>query len=136
MVGLLAAMVSRSSRVQIVKLPLHQVAKRVTGKIQSGYDPFTGKPFKMVYQRVRKGLGNLEDSGGMGLQFRVQALITDKKSAAQLKSRARMAAAVAAYQVLTNEEKENLKEAALALHLTGYNLFIKQFCETHNIENF
>ena len=119
-----------------MKLPLHQVAKRVTGKIQSGYDPFTGEPFKMVYQRVRKGLGNLEDSGGMGLQLRVQALITDKKSAAQLKSRARMAAAVAAYQVLTNEEKENLKEAALALHMTGYNLFIKQFCETHNIEDF
>jgi hypothetical protein len=136
MVGLLAAMVSRSSGVQNMKLPLHQVAKRVTGKIQSGYDPFTGKPFKMVYQRVRKGLGNLEDTGGMGLQFRVQALITDKKSAAQLKSRARMAAAVAAYQVLTIGEKENLKEAALDLHMTGYNLFIKLFCETHNIEDY
>ena len=119
-----------------MKLPLHQVAKRVTGKIQSGYDPFTGKPFKMVYQRVRKGLGNLEDNGRMGLQFRVQALITDKKSTAQLQSRARLAAAVTAYQVLTSEEKENLKLAALALHMTGYNLFIKQFCETHNIEDF
>lgn len=63
-----------------MKLPLHQVAKRVTGKIQSGYDPFTGKPFKMVYQRVRKGLGNLDDNGRTGLQFRVQALITDKKA--------------------------------------------------------
>jgi hypothetical protein len=136
MAGLLAAVVSRSSGVQNMKLPLHQVAKHVTGKIQSGYDPFTGEPFKMVYQRVRKGLGNLEDSGGMGLQFRVQALITDKKSAAQLKSRARMAAAVAAYQVLTNGEKENLKEAALTLHMTCYNLFIKQFCETHNIEDY
>ena len=119
-----------------MKLPLHEVAKRVTGKIQSGYDPFTGKPFKMVYQRVRKGLGNLEDNGHMGLQFRVQALITDKKSTAQLQSRARLAAAVTAYQTLPFTEKEALKLAALGLHMTGYNLFIKQFCETHNIENF
>ena len=119
-----------------MKLPLHEVAKRVTGKIQSGYDPFTGKPFKMVYQRVRKGLGNLEDNGHMGLQFRVQALITDKKSAGQLQSRARLAAATAAYKVLSNEEKENLKEAALDLRITGYNLFVKKFCETHNIEDF
>jgi hypothetical protein len=136
MVGLLAAMVSRSSGVQNMKLPLHQVAKRVTGKIQSGYDPFTGEPFKMVYQRVRKGLGNLEDTGGMGLQFRVQALITDKKSTAQLQSRARLAAAVTAYQTLPFTEKEALKLAALDLHMTGYNLFIKQFCETHNIEDY
>jgi hypothetical protein len=47
-----------------------------------------------------------------------------------------MAAAVAAYQVLTIGEKENLKEAALDLHMTGYNLFIKLFCETHNIEDY
>ena len=119
-----------------MKLPLHQVAKHVTGKIHSGYDPFTGKPFKMVYQRVRKGLGNLEDTGGMGLQFRVQALITDKKSAAQLKSRARLAAATAAYQLLSQEHKELLKESALDLNITGYNLFIKQFCETHHIEDY
>ena len=85
---------------------------------------------------IRKGLGNLEDNGRMGLQFRVQALITDKKSTAQLQSRARLAAAVTAYQVLTNEEKENLKEAALDLRITGYNLFVKKFCETHNIEDF
>jgi hypothetical protein len=119
-----------------MKLPLHQVAKHVTGKIQSGYDPFTGKPFKMVYQRVRKGLGNLEDTGGMGLQFRVQALIIDKKSTAQLKSRARMAAAVTAYQQLPFIEKEALKEVALDLNITGYNLFIKLFCETHKIEDY
>jgi len=119
-----------------MKLPLHQVAKRVTGKIQSGYDPFTGEPFKMVYQRVRKGLGNLDDIGRMGLQFRVQALITDKKSTAQLQSRARLAAAVAVYQTLPFTEKQALKLAALDLHMTGYNLFIKQFCETHNIEDY
>lgn len=119
-----------------MKLPLHQVAKRVTGKIHAGYDPFTGLPFKMVYQRVRKGLGNLDDNGRMGLQFRVQPIITDKKSAAQLKSRARLAAATAAYQDLAPTEKETLKLAATALHMTGYNLFIKQFCETHNIEDY
>ena len=119
-----------------MKLPLHQVAKHVTGKIQSGYDPFTGKPFHMVYQRVRKGLGNLEDTGGMGLQFRVQALITDKKSTAQLKNRARMAAAVTAYQLLSQGQKESLKEVAQDLQMTGYNLFIKLFCETHNLEDY
>ena len=85
---------------------------------------------------IRKGLGNLEDNGRMGLQFRVQALITDKKSTAQLQSRARLAAAVTAYQTLPFTEKEALKLAALDLHMTGYNLFIKQFCETHNIEDF
>ena len=119
-----------------MKKPVHEVTVKVTGQFHEGYDPFTGKPFKMVYQRVRKGLGNIEDRGRMDLQIRVQVRIQDKQSAAQLQSRKRLAAGTAAYQQLDNTAKTNLCRQAKKLHITGFNLFIKQFCQTHNLQDY
>lgn len=62
-----------------MKIPVHQITERVSGLMHIGVDPFTGKAFKMVYQKVRKGLGNLEHNGRDDLQLRVQAVIKDKK---------------------------------------------------------
>ena len=114
-----------------MKPKVHHVSAKVTGQLHAGYDPFTGKPFKMVYQRVRKGLGNLADNGRMGVQLRVQAAITDKKSTRQLQCRARLAAATAAWQALTPAQQDAYRELAKASHMTGFNCFVSQFSQQH-----
>ena len=116
--------------------PLHKLVLSVKGKISSGYDPLTGKPFKLVYQRVRKGLGNIETQGRFDLQIRHQAAIIDKKSPAQLQGRARMAAAVLAWQGLAEGDKAVFRERAVNKHMTGFNLFIHQFCNDHLLSEY
>ncbi len=120
----------------MIKPDLHKISKKVTGKIHQGYDPFTGKAFKMVYQQVRKGLGNLEDQGKMGLQLRVEPPRTDKKSLSQLQCRARLTAATAAWKTLDTEQKFIFTEDATGKYLTGYNLFISWYCKQHPLTEY
>ncbi|MEI8209414.1 MAG: hypothetical protein WCG16_09430 [Methylococcales bacterium] len=119
-----------------MKPDLHKISKRVTGKIHQGYDPFTGKAFTMVYQRVRKGLGNLDDQGKMGLQLRVEPPRTDKKSLSQLRCRARLTAATAAWKTLDTEQKFIFSENAVGKNITGYNLFISGYCKQHPLSDY
>ena len=112
-----------------MKHPIHKLVFSVRGGFQAGYNPMTGKAFKMVYQRVRKGLGNIGTHGRMDLQLRLQPPIIDKKSKAQLQGRARMAAAVLAWQGLDGAEKTVWRNNAACLRMTGFNLFISGFCK-------
>lgn len=119
-----------------MKIPVHQITDRVSGLLHSGYDPFTGKAFKMVYQKVRKGLGNIEHNGRDDLQLRVQVKIRDKQSAKQLQCRARITAGTIAWQSLDESEKQIYRVYALDKHLTGFNLFMRNYCQLHPLTEF
>ncbi|WP_262967316.1 hypothetical protein, partial [Methylobacter psychrophilus] len=125
-----------ASGMPTVKKPVHQVTVAVTGKFHDGYNPLTGKPFKLVYQRVRKGLGNIENRGRMDLQIRVQVSIRDKQSPTQLQSRKRLAAATAAYKHLDNTAKTDWCRQAAKLRMTGFNLYIRRYCKAHPLTEF
>lgn len=119
-----------------MKPVLHKLNFKTTGKIHQGYDPFTGKAFKMVYQRVRKGLGNLEDHGRMGLQLRIEPPRNDKKSTQQLQCRARLRAATAAWQALDEDQKKVFRHYAIDKHMTGFNLCVSNYCQQHPLNEF
>lgn len=96
----------------------------------------TGKIGDIVYQRVRKGLGNIETWGRHDLQIRRQGSRIDNPSTGQLKSRARIAAATAAYQALSLAERETWKKQTTRKHCTGYNAYVRDFCARHPLEEF
>ena len=115
---------------------LHKLAIAVSGKIGAGANPATGEAETLVYQRVRKGLGNIETPGKFDLQLRRQGAIIDKQSPAQLQGRARIAAATAAWQALTPTERGAWKAQAERLTITGYNLFVRDFCQRHPLSEY
>ena len=95
----------------------------------------TGAIGDIVYQRVRKGRGNIETDGHHDLQIRVKGGFTDARTTAQLQGRARIAAATAAYKALTPAERETWRLAAKGIRGTGYNLFVRDFCQTHPLSD-
>lgn len=96
----------------------------------------TGKIGDIVYQRVRKGLGNIETLGRHDLQIRRLGSRIDNPSPRQLQSRARIAAATVAYQALSELERGAWRERTSKKHSTGYNLFVREFCSAHPLEEF
>lgn len=92
-----------------------------------------GKIGPVVYQRVRKGKGNIRTAGHYDLQVRALGTHTDRRSPAQLALRARLAAATAAYKALPPADRATWKTRARKLKATGYNLFVRDYCEQHPI---
>ncbi len=119
-----------------MQLKAHQITERVRGLLHSGYDPFTKKALKMVYQKVRQGLGNVEQDDCDNLQLRIQAKIRDKKSPAQLQCRARIRAATTAWHGLDDHQKNTYRQYAEFKHMTGFNLFIRNYCQLHPLTEF
>ncbi len=105
--------------------PLHELTISVRGKAGD-----------MVYQRVGKGRGNLDDTGRYGVQLRRHVIPTDYRTEAQQQNRRRMAAAVAAWQGLTPDEWHAWNQKAKHQRRTGFNLFIRQFCRVHPVTEF
>lgn len=103
----------------------HEVSFAVAGKIGD-----------LVYQRVRKGKGNIQTRGKYDLQLRTSGGWTDARTPAQLQGRARMAAATAEYQKLTAEQRAQWKAKASRTTRTGYNLFVADFCAAHPLTEF
>lgn len=98
----------------------HEVSFAVAGKIGD-----------LVYQRVRKGKGNIQTSGKYDLQLRRQGAIIDARTPAQILTRDRMAAATAAYQALDQAARDTWRKKAANARATGYNLFVKEYCKAH-----
>ena len=119
-----------------MNVDLHKIVFTVRGKISVGLNPLTGKPFKFVYQRVRKGLGNIPTRGRMDLQFRIEPPRIDKKSPTQLQGRARITAAVTLWHSMTEAEKDIFRTRAKGLCMTGFNLSIKDYCKAHPVSEF
>lgn len=96
----------------------------------------TGKVGQVVYQRVKKGRGNIPTKGPQDLQLRAHAPQTDARTPAQLRVRARLAAATAAYQVLPADQREALQKQTRGKQQTGFNLFVQQFCAQHELSEY
>lgn len=91
----------------------------------------TGKVGELVYQRVKKGRGNIPMAGPRDLQLRAHAPQTDARTPEQLRVRARLAAATAAYQALTPEQRAEYLKLAQGSKQTGYNRFVAEYCRAH-----
>jgi hypothetical protein len=96
----------------------------------------SGKVGQVVYQRVKKGRGNIPTSGPQDLQLRAHVPQTDARTPAQLQVRARLAAATAAYQVLPADQRAALQKQTQGKHQTGFNLFVQQFCRNHELSEY
>lgn len=100
----------------------HKITMTVRGKVGS-----------VVYQRVHKGKGNIPTPGHYDLQVRALGTHTDRRSPAQLALRARIRDATAAYKALTPEDRATWKARARKSKATGYNLFVRDYCQQHPI---
>lgn len=114
----------------------HEVIILPRGKITIVYDRQTGASQTMVYQRVGKGFGNSRRLGSRDLQLRRHVPQQDPRRPLQLAGRRRMAAAIRAYQALDLESRQHYKTRAKGLVMSGYNLFIREFCQQHPRETF
>ena len=107
----------------------------ITGKIYLPNEE-TGEREPFVIQRVGKGSGNIVTNRRHDLQLRRHVDKKDAKSPLQLAGRARMKAAVAAWQALDDEQKQVWREKAKPLIMTGFNLCIRHYCRDHPLEEF
>lgn len=95
-----------------------------------------GKIGDIVYQRVKKGRGNIPTGGPKDLQLRAHVPQTDARTPAQLRVRARLAAATVAYQALSDEQRSEFSRRAQRGRRTGFNLFVKDFCQSHELSEY
>ena len=106
---------------------LHQSAILPTGKITVLVDPLTGLSIPYVYQRVAKGKGNIPLPGPHDLQLRRHVLPRPRITAKQKAKRTKFKQAVAAWQRASAAEKDAWRRKAEPLHISGYNLFIREY---------
>lgn len=86
---------------------------------------------KWVYQRVKKGLGNIPTRHPYDLQLRRHVIPFDPLTAAQLARRQVFADAVTAWHALTPAEKAQWTEQGKPNALPGYHWFISRWLKTH-----
>lgn len=102
----------------------HKLCIRITGKVEREGDTF-------VYQRTARGYGNLEQPGRWDMQLRRHVIPTDYQTAPQLACRARLRNATLAWQQLGENDKQHWRNLASQRRLTGFNLFVRDYCRTH-----
>jgi len=107
----------------------HELSLKITGAAEVDGT-------RRVYQRVGKGYGNLNTPGRHDLQLRRHVVPTDYRTAPQLRCRTRLAAATAAWQVLEEPERDHWRTLAGKRRMTGFNLFVRDFCRNHPVEEF
>lgn len=117
------------------KLP-HEISIGVYGKVKLSLDPNDPNPQDYIYQRVRKGKGGITAPGRHDMQLRRKGTRLDNPSLTQLQGRSRMAAATAAWKALDDEQRHTLNRRALPLSISGFNLFVREFCAAHPREEF
>lgn len=106
--------------------PLHDLATLPLGTITQAKTE--GAPLlKWVYQRVHPDYGNLPSPIAAGLQIRAHVIPYDPETPAQLSRRELFRLAVLDYQGLTQPERDALKQEAVPLNMTGFNLHISRF---------
>ncbi len=82
---------------------------------------------KVVYQKVRAGLGNISNGGRYDRQRRAWVKPHDPMTPAQLARRAKFAAAVAAWHALTQTERDQYKSQAKNKSISAFNAYISVF---------
>lgn len=82
---------------------------------------------KRTFQKVRAGLGNISNGGRFDRQERAHVIPLDPNTALQQQNRARLAAATAAWHLLTTIQKDNYKKLAGKRQISGFNYFISGY---------
>jgi hypothetical protein len=82
---------------------------------------------KYVYQRVQPGLGNVASDPSKSLQLRAHTIPTDPQTAPQLARRAVFSNAVAAWQALSEAEKNSYAPEAAKRGLPAYQFFLSRY---------
>lgn len=93
-----------------------------------------GGAVRVVYQRTARGLGNVPNVPGRILQRRAYVIPADPRSPIQRLLRARLAAATAAWQDLTELDRAPWRARAASRGPTGFMLFVRDYCTTHPID--
>jgi len=105
--------------------------KRIGRQLQYGRGTYgidlygLGRWFYGIYQQRRC------KTGRKTIKMRFYSPI-NPKTPAQLIEQARFRAAVAAWQDLTSEEKLIYNRRAVGLHMTGFNLYMREFVLPNN----
>lgn len=105
----------------------HEINQLITGELVMHKDPAQPQPEPYVYQRARKGKGNIERLDGIDLQLRRKGQRTDRITSKNAPHRARFAAGHAAWLALTETERNAYRERAGKLPITGYNLWMRDY---------
>ena len=113
-----------------------QSSIRITGKIQLTVDEQTGEKAPYVLQRVQKGVGNIQTRMKHDLQLRQRVIPFDPQTPQQLAGRARIASATATYQGLTQQDRDVYAHRSRYRSYTGFNLFVRQYCQEHPVSEF
>ena len=116
--------------------PPHDLCLQITGAINIERQDEPGTFDRKVYQRTRRGAGNIRSRGTRSFQLRAYVKSNPGNTEIQLAGRRRFAAAIAAYQALTPEERAPWVQKAKGAKMTHYNLFLRHFCRTHPITEY
>lgn len=106
----------------------------VTGSLYIPDPTAPGGRRRVVFQRTGAKYGNLKPKGGRGHQQRAHVIPYDPKTAHQQALRARIADATAGWHALTENQRQTYRDRAAPLPYTGFNLWIKEWCQTHFID--
>lgn len=90
-----------------------------------------GTRLKWVYQRVKKGFGNILTRHPYDLQLRRHVVPFDPQTSAQLSRRQVFANAVAAWHALTPSEKDQWAEQGKPHALPGYHWFLSSYLKSN-----
>lgn len=102
----------------------------LTGSLDEPDPAHPGQFVRVVYQRTAPGLGNLPNSGKFDRQRRRHVVPHDPQTPAQVARRAKMAAAVLAWQAMTPQNRSAWTTPAAARNITPFNAFVSNFLRT------
>ena len=105
----------------------HKLSLSIRGKICFDPEGPDLGPGCYVYQRTSHGNGNIPDDPTHRLQLRRWVKPADPMTPAQLARRALMAAAVAAWQALTTDQRAAWRAAGKQRRIPAYNAFISAY---------
>lgn len=85
---------------------------------------------KVVYQKVRAGLGNISNGGRFDRQRRRYVIPADPHTPAQLARRAKFANAIATWKTMSDEQRKAWKPQAKSRNISSFNAFISAYLRT------
>jgi len=106
----------------------------ITGTLKIQPPGTSDPPRKMVFQRVRAGLGNLPDFPGLNVQLRQHVIPVDPKTSAQIARRDLMRAAVAFWHASTTQDKDAWKITAQKRHISVFNACISDVLRNYHLD--
>jgi hypothetical protein len=108
----------------------------LTGKVKLKPTPDAQESQTVIYARAKPGRGTFTGQDGQDYTLRRSYNRMDNPSTTQLQGRARLAEATRQWRGKTDAEKQLYRLRAEALHMTGFNLWVKEFCAANPLVGF